>query len=103
MSDQTTADALLADGYREFPPPAFDHYKRLFQKRVTDAAGTLYFVNFREWDHPNGSTKYDADLSCDTATGGTVWITIKEDGIRHTESRAAALWAAAGSVYYERV
>jgi hypothetical protein len=104
MSDpvpKTTADALLAAGYREYPPTRIDTSKRLFQKRVDDDRGTLYFVNFHEWDHPDGSVRYDAQLACETSTNGYAWVTVQESGIRETELRIAQIWAAAGSVYYE--
>jgi hypothetical protein len=96
-----TPDNLRDQGYREYPVPAIDKYDRLFQKRIDDQAGAMYFVNFREWHHSDGTNTYDADMSCETATHGHVWVTIKEDTIEATENRAGLMWAAAGSVYYD--
>lgn len=97
-----TADALRKAGYREYPANPHDEHKRLFQKRVDDDNGTLYFVNFHEWEHPiTPGLSYEAQLSCETNTGGTIWVTIKEVDIAATESRAAIIWAAAGGVYYD--
>lgn len=92
---------LIAAGYRQYLPPRIDNYTRLFQKRVDDGAGAMYFINFREWQHPHGNPTYDAEMSCDTASHGHVWITIKEDSIEATETRAGLMWVAAGSVYYD--
>ena len=69
-------------------------------KRIADQTGALYFVAFREWRSPDGTT-WDADLCCETATGGYVWATIREATIRATELRAAAIWDAIGSVRCE--
>jgi hypothetical protein len=100
MSDSITVASLTDAGYREYPVPSIFKYDRLFQKRMDSADGAMYFVNFREWRHPDRTT-YDADLCCETASGGTIWVTIKEESIRATELRAAAIWAAVGSVYYD--
>jgi hypothetical protein len=100
MSDPITPETLLAAGYKEFPMASHVQYDRLFQRRVEDCDGTLYFINFREWNY-NGTRSFDAYLSCCTSSGGTVWIAIKEAEIRETEVRAGLMWAAAGSVYYD--
>jgi hypothetical protein len=97
---QITAEALIAAGYKEFPSPPSGSYRRLFQKRVTDADGTLYILDFREW-HRMPDVAYDAAMCCDTASGGYLWATFREDSIRATEIRAGLLWAAAGCVRYD--
>lgn len=99
-----TPEALIAAGYQEFRPPPTDNADRMFQRRVTDDGGTRYFVTFRMWTwaqlgHP---PSFDAAVHADTDTGGYVWVTIREASIEATEARAAAIWQAAGAVYYER-
>lgn len=98
---QITREALLEAGYREHPDHRVGSCDHLFQKRIDDFNGAMYFVNFREWRHPDGNFAWDAELACETTSGGYVWVTIKEDTIVATESRAGLMWAAAGSVYYD--
>jgi hypothetical protein len=93
------AENLRRKGYKEYPP-GMDTYTRLFQRPVRDEQGRLYFVNFREWQF-RGTTSYDAQLACDTGSGGHVWATIKEETIEATEVRAAQLWEASGAVRYD--
>lgn len=100
MADtKITESTLLAAGYKEYPVGRADAHLRLFQKRFDDNSGAMYFVNFRYWRQPERT--YDAEMACETASHGYVWVTIKEDSIETTELRAGLMWAAAGSVYYD--
>lgn len=98
---EVTADNLIADGYREFPPSVIDHCERMFQKRFDGPDGIRFHLTFREW-LIEGMVSYDARMSGETDTSGHAWITIKEPSIEATEARAEVFWQAAGSVYYER-
>lgn len=101
-----TAAALLACGYREFPrgPIDSEHISRLFQKAFDDAKGRKYFITFREWP-PLGAKRcatYDAQIACNTKTGGYLWATIREISIEETESQMAAIWETVGMYYEEK-
>jgi hypothetical protein len=94
-------ESLLMLGYREFPPnKAIDSSEAMFQKRIKDDKGTLYFVNFRRWKY-NNHNSWDSQLFCDSDSGGYLWATIKEDTIEKTESRIRALWKANGGKRYD--
>lgn len=88
-----TGDALIAAGYREHEvrKSSIERYDRLYQKCFKDKHGKRYYLNFRLWGL-GGRDTFDANLSCDTATGGTVWLTIKEETIEATEQMAAQMW-----------
>jgi len=101
LSDgKVTAKALLERGYKEYRG-TFDGEKRILQKNFDEEYQRMYFVTFREFEQPDGALSYDAQVCCDTDTGGYAWLTIKEDTIEATEKRAELLWKACGSVYYE--
>jgi hypothetical protein len=98
-----TAENLLAAGYRAYPPSMLDQGSTmLYQKCFRDDMGKRFYLNFREWPlRPNCPETFDANISGETNTGGHFWLTIKEDTIEATESRAEVIWSAFGGVYYE--
>lgn len=99
---EITIEGLLANGYREFVPSALLKCDRAFQKAVSAGGHTKYFVNVQYYDNtPVNCAAFEARVCCDTNTGGYAWLNFKEDTIAAIESRAEALWQAAGSVVYE--
>jgi hypothetical protein len=62
---------LLAADYRKFDSRWKQHCDYLYQKRITDERGTLYFIDvyhYPELTFPNGTNipeSYEAELSCD--------------------------------------
>lgn len=101
MTTNINKEALLSLGYKEFPPNrAFDSCEAMFQKRVRDDVGTLYFINFRYWKH-NEHESWDAQLHCETSSDGYLWATVKEPAIEQTQARIRSLWEAAGSKRYD--
>jgi hypothetical protein len=98
---EITIENLLAAGYREFTPnEAIDKFNRGFQKRITANGDTKYFISVRYWRFPDHET-FDAQVCCDTDTAGYAWATLKENTIDGIESRAEAIWKAAGAVMYD--
>jgi hypothetical protein len=98
MTDITAAN-LLHRGYREWAGSGRGE-ERFFQKCFSDADGKRFYLNFREWQFPD-RVSFDAELSFDT-DDGAAWITLKAPTIEQSEARAETMWAAGGSVYYER-
>ena len=94
------AKNLLARGYKKYPPHMMDNYSCMYQRKISDGTGCLYYINVREWVHVGVHT-FDAQLCCDSDSNGYAWITIKEDTIDAIEKRIAKLWEACGSKRYD--
>lgn len=99
-AERVTAKELESRGYRVFQSSVHGE-KRILQKRFDSEDRRLYFITFREFEWDSGKLTYDAQVCCDTDSGGYAWLTIREDTIEATEKRAELLWKACGSVYYD--
>lgn len=97
-----TADGLILRGYKEYPPnKGMDSFYRAFQKAIDDDNGKrLYFINIRQWKH-NHWESWDCQVCTDSDTGGYLWATMRENTIELMESRAEAMWKAAGAKPYD--
>ncbi len=100
---EITHENLVAAGYRKsLNKSSMDKWDTLYEKWVRDDSGRMYAIHFRSWSVGGASLGFDAQVCCDTSTGGYAWLKMREDTIEATESRAEALGRACGSVYYDK-
>lgn len=95
-----TPDNLLARGYTQYSA-IYEFQTRLFQKRFDDYRGTKFFVNFREWVHPQVPQTIDVEIAGSTDAKGSFQASFSETSIERAEQRAEAVWRVMGAVYYE--
>lgn len=101
VGQDITPEKLLEAGYKEFPLSYLDKCDRNFQRSIRDDKGKrLYFVTIRLWTHLHWIS-WDCLMCTDSDTDGYLWATIRENTIQGMESRAEALWKAAGAKAYD--
>lgn len=100
MSEITPAN-LLSAGYREWRLGSISGEHRFFQKCFPRENGTRFFIDFREWKHPDNRLVFDTVVYFETDSHGYAWVTLREGTIEAAEKRAEAFWRAGGAVPYE--